>query len=235
MSNTIASYYPLIKNSDGSTATENFISDYLSRFVTYDAYARHNFGERVYYNEDMEDSTIYTSWLEEANDIVAIHLDSWARIYHALSLQWNPLYNVDGTETETHSTVTSTNTYGEDNATTTVGQTSVTNTIGSRTNGNTNYEVTYEDATEHESGRNSQTLGSGTDTSITDARTDTSKRDERTDTSTTSSFTITHERAGNIGVTKTTELLEDTWRFYQKDFFKMVIDTIINESGACYD
>lgn len=253
MNETINAYYPIIYDSDGEESTINFVDDYLLEHTLFDDYAKFQYGQRMYDCDGDTFTSVYNDWIEECNSIVAIHLTSWARLYYALSLSYNPLWNVDGTEKEIYSEELTTNVFGSDKNTTVYGtdkSTNVfgtdksTNVIANRSNESTEYGMSYDTNTEHKSGRTSDTIGGGTDTTTRDSRTDTNTRDSHTDTNTRDSrtdtsnvgeHTITKIRGGNIGVTETTALLNHEWEFRRKDFFKEIIETIIRETGADYD
>lgn len=199
MSDDLLEHYPVIYERDGSENTANFVQDYLSDHTYFDSYVKFQYGSRVYENDEMASNSIYPKWIEECNSIVMMHMNEWARLYYALSLSYNPLYNVDGIEKEIHN----------DEVT--------ENDFGIRENNAKGYEVTYDDATEKQVNKN------------------TSHSDAAHDTTTVKAHTITKDRAGNIGVTMTQQLLEAEWNFRRKSFFNEIISTIINESGCDYE
>ena len=95
-----------------------------------------------------------------------------------------------------------------------------TQSIGAKTDTTTSYSVAYDSATEKESGKVSDSLGAQSNGSG--------------ETSQTHTDTVT--RQGNIGVTKSTELLRDEVKLRSEfAFFKTVFQTMIEEIGAYYE
>ena len=84
----------------------------------------------------------------------------------------------------------------------------------------TQYAVAFESTLEKETAKQTDNYGAHTDTGY--------------DTSNTHTDTVT--RRGNIGVTKSTELLRDETKLRSEfQFFKTVFQTMIEEVGAYYD
>lgn len=99
-------------------------------------------------------------------------------------------------------------------------QTDRSNTYTQHEDSSTQYMVSYDSATEKETGKQVDNLGAHTDTGF-------DKSLEHTDTVT---------RKGNIGVTKSTELLRDEIKLRESfAFFKTVFQTMIEEIGGYYD
>lgn len=192
--------YPSI---EGSTA--NFLTYYNEHRVNLDRMFVHDFGERLVDLESESDSDIEEEWYDEIKAIQQTYLENWARLWYALSEPYNPLFNVDGTETTV---------YGEHK--TDRSQTYATHTDSSKVS-----EVAYNTTTEKEKTKQEDTFGTHTDTGF--------------DTSNTHTDTVT--RQGNIGVTKSTELLRDEMRLRTEiaPFFKVIFQTMIEEIGGYYD
>ena len=100
-------------------------------------------------------------------------------------------------------------------------QTDRSNTYAQHEDSSTQYMVSYDSATEKETGKQVDSLGAHTDTGF-------DKSLEHTDTVT---------RQGNIGVTKSTELLRDEMKLRTEvaPFFKVVFQTMIEEIGGYYE
>ena len=100
-------------------------------------------------------------------------------------------------------------------------QTDRSNTYTQHEDSSTQYSVAYDSALEKETGKQVDNLGAHTDTGF-------DKSLEHTDTVT---------RQGNIGVTKSTELLRDEMKLRTEvaPFFKVVFQTMIEEIGAYYE
>lgn len=100
-------------------------------------------------------------------------------------------------------------------------QTDRSNTYTQHEDTSTQYSVAYDSALEKETGKQVDNLGAHTDTGF-------DKSLEHTDTVT---------RQGNIGVTKSTELLSSEYKLRTEvsPFFKVVFQTMIEEIGAYYE
>ena len=205
--------YPVI---EGSTA--NFLQYYSDNRLNLDRMFLHDFGERLVDLEASSDSDIEDEWYDEIRAIQQVYIENWARLWYALSEPYNPLYNVDGVETTV---------YGEHVADHDIGARS--RTRGGGTDNTTTYSVSYDGTsptpTEKETGKQTDVIASRTDSDL-------AAKD--TDTSYTHTDTVT--RQGNIGVTKSTELLRDEIKLRSSfAFFKTVFQTMIEEIGAYYD
>ena len=278
----INTYYPDIEGNES-----NFLTDYGTLHAYIDGEFAHKFGERVI---DLEADTLSQAVSEFkgiTTGVCLLNIQNWARLYYALSLDYNPLYNVDGLTTYTHGAQSETYSYGKDKTTSQFGATQDTmqygatqdttqygatqdtteygatsETLGTHTDTSTEYAVSYDSATEKEKGKTSNTIGSQTNTSLlhtdvsssilhsdvassiqhTDTassiqHTDTNERDARTDGKTSLQYIDTELRQGNIGVTKSTELLADTYKLYTEHpgFWDTIFKTLANDGGLYYD
>ena len=190
--------------------SENFITDYQSNADNYNLYALLKRGNQcIEIDEDLYDMmgvdniASYTMGLSEA--ITDTYLNSWARLYYALSLAYNPLYNVDGTTTKTISERERTDAYGAQSGGQTIGAISASDvhgaksksdvwgakssTLGEHTDTQTNYSVSFDAATEKETGKTSNLMGSQTNTeaTYTDGHTEQSYTDSHTEQARTDS------------------------------------------------
>ena len=231
MTNALVSIYPEIGVSEDQV---NFVSDYLDNKSYYDRYFVNLHGEKMYdldaWKENATDAEAFAIWLADCDAIVATHLDAWARLYYALSLQYNPIWNVDGTTVKTFSEHETTDSYGEKVRTDNYGEDKTTD--GQRTDTSKTYAVAYDSTTEKESGKVEDVTGEQVITR--DTREDTHTDAESEDVHTSGSHTETEVRSGNIGVTMTQQLLNAEWDFRKKNFFSMIMKTIINETGSMY-
>lgn len=135
-------------------------------------YVKNRFGRREVIDEDPE-------WQTETIKRVIIENEyKYDKLYEMLKLEWNPIWNVDGTETLTYTKQTS----GSNKAS------------GSDSTSATNTEATFEDATLKN--------GSGSSGSVTYGRKDEASGEEI--------YSETRKRGGNIGVTKTQDMIQDT-------------------------
>jgi hypothetical protein len=152
--------------------------------------------------------------------IFTIYKDKWLKLFNNIFLQeYNPIWNVDGTETETreftHGKITTetkaltTETDGENNV--------VNNITQNQRNGfNSSTPVDTEKSTNNGSSNgNTTTAETGTDTFVNSGKD-------------IESFTKT--RGGNIGVTSTQNMLEQELELRRKfNYFEIVKTDIINE------
>lgn len=202
--------YPTISGN-----TSNFIRDYQNNASSFNGYAILKRGLQVVdYDED--DYNSGWEYLKEvAGYITDTHLDSWARLYYALSLSYNPLYNVDGTTERIFSDKESTDIYGAKSGQSTVGAISTedihgaksgetvygavnesdihgakSETIGAKTDITTNSAVAFNTGLEKETGKSVLDGGAqtNTETSFTDQHTEVA----RTDSTSEASYSDTH-------------------------------------------
>ena len=223
----LAPFYPDIEGNES-----NFLTDYATSHAVFDKAFTHKFGERVI---DLEADTLsdaITEFRGITSGVAMLNLSNWARLYYALSLDYNPLYNVDGLTTFTHGATSETYTYGKDKTTSQYGATSKTD--GAYLDTDTDYTMSYDSGTEKEAGK--QTHDNAAQTHTEASHTDTAERDARSDGKTTTQYIDTELRQGNIGVTKSTELLKDTYALYTetKGFWDTIFKILANEGGLYY-
>ena len=259
----LSPFYPDIEGNES-----NFLTDYATSHAVFDKAFTHKFGERVI---DLESDTLsdaITEFRGITSGVAMLNLSNWARLYYALSLDYNPLYNVDGLTTYTHGAQSETYSYGKDKTTSQYGATQDTVQYGatedtteygatSRTEGahldtDTDYKMSYDSATEKEAGKATHDNAAKTTTELlhTDTQssiqhsdissslqhTDTAERDARSDGKSTTQYVDTELRQGNIGVTKSTELLRDVYDLYTqtKGFWDTIFKILANEGGLYY-
>ena len=200
--------------------SENFITDYKANADNYNLYALLKRGNQcIEIDEDLYDMmgvdniADYTMGLSES--ITDTYLNSWARLYYALSLAYNPLYNVDGVTIRTTSEKERTDAYGAQSGGNTIGAISTSDvhgaqsgstvygavsesdvhgakssTLGQHTDTQTNSSVSFDSGTEKETGQTSNQMGAQTNTeqSYTDSHTE----QQRTDQTSSQSYTDSH-------------------------------------------
>lgn len=118
----------------------------------------------------------------------------WEGLKESTEFKYNPIWNVEGTETTT-------DTYAEIVKNNTIGETKEKVTSGSRTDSSKDSIYPFNNEELTETGQNESTKGQQIDEKTTNPHTDTEVTNARTDTHVL-------ERGGNIGVTKTTELIQ---------------------------
>lgn len=126
----------------------------------------------------------------------------WEKLYNTTILEYNPIWNVDGTETETHVLGATTNTkvYGDSTSTATASQ------------------VPDDMTTEKEVGKSVTNRATYTDTDSNAAHTD----------------TITRVRSGNIGVTKTQDMINDEREVANFNYIKTIMTDLVNAISYPY-
>ena len=189
---------------------ENFIDDYQDNASNYNLYAMLKRGNQVLdIDEEMfemlevDNAADYTMALSKA--ITDTYLSSWARLYYALSLAYNPLYNVDGITTKTISERERTDAYGAQSGGQTIGAISASDihgaksksdvwgakssTLGEHTDTQTNCSVSFDAQAEKETGKTSNLMGAQTNTenTYTDGHTEQSYTDSHTEQARTDS------------------------------------------------
>ena len=233
--------------------SENFITDYQDNAVNYNLYAvmkrgnqSLNIDEELKEMMNLDNDFLYMEAL--AGSITDTHLEAWARLYYALSLSYNPIYNVDGVTSRNYSAKKRTDKFGATSGGVTYGAVSASDihgakssTLGEHTDTSTDFSVSFDSATEKETGKTSNVLGAQTNTeaTYTDQHTETSRTDSHqeathTDEHSDDAYTETETRQGNIGVTMTQQMLEAEWEFRKKEFFSHIINQMLDELGFMY-
>lgn len=148
--------------------------------------------------------------------------------------------------------------YGATSETTQYGARS--ETTGARSDEHNDYKTSYPDSTEVKTDRSTDSIGTQTNTKATvsdtvsgtthtdthtgtthtdtatgTAHTDTFTEDAHSDTHTSDQHIDTERRTGNIGVTKSTELIESEYRLRDRwNFYKLIFGYIVREMGCIY-
>lgn len=142
----------------------------------------------------------------------------WSKLYETTVLEYNPIWNVDGTEITTtapqHSKTTDT-----DHKYTFVSNTS----LGQRKTTNEKKEFPYDSDT----GKPTETT-TITTPAVTDKRTDENPEKISDHETNTDQFTVTHERHGNIGVTMTQELIKKEREISEFLLYEVVLPDVAN-------
>lgn len=215
--------YPTIEGN-----TSNFLTDYRASAFTFDQELRHHFGERVVDLEadNMEDAV--DEWFTEMYTILRVYVDAWARLYYALSIDFNPVFNV-----EEH-TVTE---YGEHETETELGEREHTEgakkrTIGAREDTTTDSKWAYDSAAWQNDSKTVDNAGQ----QIVDDDEYTTNEAAATDTVTSKKHTDKVDRTGNIGVVSATQLLNEEIKLRSRySFWNNVFTVICEELGAYYE
>lgn len=138
-------------------------------------------------------------------------------LYDSMFFEYNPIWNVDGTETTTtiHGATSSADSYGAKTD---------TDVNGKRESSNDSKSYRYP----YDSGTKTAT-DELEESATTESSTDTHTSSEHSDTHTTESYTdtVTNERAGNIGVTSTQSLIEQERSVAMFSFYEILYDELI--------
>ena len=205
----------LLKSSDTYPTipenTSNFLTDYSAMKNQINLYAIHRRGSQ-FADLNFDEEDLQSDWYALIDAITTMHLDSWARLYYALSLSYNPIWNVDGrviTERDEHENEMD------------YAQQIITN--GTRSDSTTYNSVSYDSALEKETGKDEFSQGQQQNTI-----------GAHKDTNTIGAEKETQTRSGNIGVTMTQQMLNAEWEFRKKSFFESIINTVLDEVGFYY-
>lgn len=215
--------YPTIEGN-----TSNFLTDYRADAQLLDNDLRHHFGERYIdlESDNMDDAC--NEWYKEMYSILRIYIDSWARLYYALSIDFNPVFNV-----EEHTTTQ----YGQQVTDNELGQRQHTEgakkrTIGAREDTTTDSGWAYDSNAWQNSSKSVDNSGQQIIDDDQCVSTDASVKD----TTTSKQHTDTVDRTGNIGVVSATQLLNEEIKLRSRySFWNNVFTTICEEIGAYYE
>ena len=214
--------YPTIEGN-----TSNFITDYVANSEALDRmfWVRYSSMKPVLPEEDTLAEN-FLLWKDACKSVLYFYLESWARLYYALSEDYQPLWNVDGiTTTRTQGKTeglsgTDTTTYNRD-------QHVKTEVHGAKGTTDTSYEVPFDNTTEKEVGKSVASDDQYTDTYTEQANIDTDTlahgRQNNVD------YTVTETRGGNIGLTSSMQLLEQEFELRKKAFWDNVFKAICKE------
>lgn len=138
-------------------------------------------------------------------------LPNWQKMVEALTAEYNPIWNKDGTVKETYKygERNAVRNYGEERESYNMGSQTVTTNIGAR-NQDTTHQVTgFNSGTLENSTKDTTTTQAATDSQNSGMRNDSSNRSAHTDTDKTAEYTDTVERIeqGNIGVTESSAMV----------------------------
>lgn len=157
--------------------------------------------------QEQDESTFRTRTFNKLNSVCIRKKYEWDTLYSSIIQNYNPIWNVDGTEKTEYSAEKETNQ---------IGAATDTFTSGERKGTTTDFAIPYNGTEEKETGKATSQNISYTDTNSKGTHTDTLDRD---------AHTVTITRQGNIGVTKTQELLQSQRDIAMFDF----LDTVLKE------
>lgn len=209
------SYVTAIKDEDWYKEFELHFNNLLMLYYS----ERTVFNLSKYPSEDSKDTITYNQLRHDIATILLSKAYVYKNLYGVSIAEYNPLWNVDGIESTVRTLEqTGTDTFAKEGSDTTSNSGSDT-TTGQQTTYDTTFLDTDKSTLSH--GLESETAYDSTNTETKDLL-DTER--------------ITLERHGNIGVTKSSELLADTVDLYQgMDIWKWITEDICNQiSYALY-
>lgn len=193
--------------------TKEYLQEYFSASQIFDLKTKVNYGNLQLLSDDFTTTQFLIMATVNENDY------KWRTLFNTTVLEYNPIWNVDGTATTTTQ-------YGEHTKTTNNGQRKETNVNGAgKTTENNKFSAyPFNDSTKTTTEETDSTIDTAekTNTQTTDAVTDSEISSTHTDT-------ITEERKGNIGVTSTQSLIEQERKVANFNFLKIVIKDIIKD------
>lgn len=209
---TLSDYF----NSLGSG--QSFIPSQFSRYECLGEYFKNSTVLDYDYNQkfanlllqEQNETEFFTRTLNKLNSVCIRKEYEWKTLYSSIIQEYNPIWNVDGIEKTEFSAEKETNT---------VGASTDTFTSGERSGATTDFAIPYNGTEEKETGKA---------TSQNKSYTDTNTKGTHTDTLDKNAHTVTIKRTGNIGVTKTQELLASQRSIAIFDFLDIVMKDCID-------
>lgn len=189
--------------------TGEYVDEYLENMVHIDTRAKSKYGQLPLYYDNAEEIT------KMIQSILFLNKYKYDGLFATTKLVYNPIWNVEGTETTTttHGATETSNIYADRET---------TNEQGER---NTNEkESTYPYDTLEKTSKNEKDVK-------TETVTDTTTEKGRTDKTTTGEYVDTTilDRRGNIGVTSTQNLIGQEREVVNFVFWDIVISDVVKE------
>lgn len=142
------------------------------------------------------------------------------KLWETTKIEYNPIWNVDGTETTTSE-------YGEHATTTSFGEKISESVYGEKIRNNTYSSYPYDTLAETPTNKENVVDNENTDIFTDSPHNDTTTSNEHTDT-------VTVERKGNIGVTSTQHLINEERSISNFSFWNVVIEMLAKEITIPY-
>lgn len=194
-------------------STKDYIKEYFDNAITYDTQVQNNFSNLLLLNNDFDITKKLIMSSVIANDY------KWKKLYETTVLTYNPIWNVDGTETRTTQ-------YGEHITTQNNGERIETMVNGERQNTSNQKLSSYPFDTATKTATE-ETDESVTNAQSTDTRTSNAVVDSTTSNTHTDKETVT--RSGNIGVTSTQKLINEERQVAIFQFINTVLLDIVTD------
>ena len=184
------------------------LGEYFKNSTALDYIYKQKFANLLLQEQDQTEFATHT--LNKLNSVCIRKKYEWNTLYSSIIQEYNPIWNVDGTEKTEYSAEKETNN---------IGASTDTFTSGERSGTTTDFVIPYNGTEEKETGKATSQNNTYTDTNTKGTHTDTFNRDAH-------SVTIT--RQGNIGVTKTQDLLQSQRDIAMFDFLDTVLKDCID-------
>ena len=194
-------------------STKDYLKEYFDNAITYDTQVQNNFSSLLLLNDDFTITKKLIMASVIANDY------KWKKLYETTILTYNPIWNVDGTETRTTE-------YGEHVTTQNNGERIETMVNGERQNTSNQKLSSYPFDTGTKTATE-ETDESVTNAQSTDTRTNNAVVDSTTSNTHTDKETVT--RSGNIGVTSTQKLINEERQVAMFQFINSMLLDIVTD------
>ena len=193
--------------------TKEYLKEYYDNAMVYDTQTQQNFSSLLLLNDDFSITKKLIMASVIANDY------KWKKLYETTVLTYNPIWNVDGTETRTME-------YGEHVTTQNNGERIETMVNGERQNTSNQKLSSYpfDTGTKTATEETDETV---TNAGTTDTRTNNAVVDSTTSNTHTDKETVT--RTGNIGVTSTQKLINEERQVAMFQFINTVLLDIVTD------
>ena len=201
-------------------ATKEYLKEYYDNAMIYDMQTQQNFSSLLLLNDDFTITKKLIMSSVIANDY------KWKKLYETTVLTYNPIWNVDGTETRTTE-------YGEHVTTQNNGERIETMVNGERQNTSNQKLSSYpfDTATKTATEETDESVING---ASTDTRTNNAVVDSTTSNTHTDKETVT--RSGNIGVTSTQKLINEERQVAMFQFINaMLLDIVTDITVPVWD
>lgn len=206
---------------------EEYLEGYLSAPGDVDAY---------YMGIKFKDLHVVTEDLTELASIVGVafltYNDKWSKLYDTLSLEYNPLWNVDGQTVEERDMDKrhTEDDFAEREDVNSYGLTTGSTTYGATTDTTDNKTTPYDSATYRNLSQQETSSLEHVDDYQTDAHEDTLTKGAHKDSHDEDAYkdTITTTRTGNIGVTSSQQLLKEEREVADFNFLNVLMCDIID-------
>ena len=192
---------------------KDYFNDYFKNKDIMDAWVLNNYGGLLLLNDDISVTKTLVNACIQSNDY------KWKKLYETTVLTYNPIWNVEATETRTTE-------YGEHVTTQNNGERIETMVNGERQNTSNQKLSSYPFDT------GAKTATEETDESVinaqsTDTRTNNAVVDSTTSNTHTDKETLT--RSGNIGVTSTQKLINEERQVAEFQFINVMLMDIVTD------